>query len=72
MATRWGIAGSGKISHDFVTALKVLPAGEHVVIAVAAASSKEKAEVFAKKHNIATAYGTYEELAKNNQIGKQN
>uniref|UniRef100_A0A1B6CSQ0 Trans-1,2-dihydrobenzene-1,2-diol dehydrogenase n=2 Tax=Clastoptera arizonana TaxID=38151 RepID=A0A1B6CSQ0_9HEMI len=68
MATIWGIAGAGKISHDFVTALKALPKGEHVVIAVASASGKNKAEEFAKKHNITNAYGTYEELATNDKI----
>ncbi|KAL7870877.1 hypothetical protein SRHO_G00083740 [Serrasalmus rhombeus] len=38
MATRWGICGAGKISHDFSVAMKTLPAGEHQITAVAARS----------------------------------
>ncbi|KAG7481740.1 hypothetical protein JOB18_003780 [Solea senegalensis] len=33
MATRWGICGAGKISHDFTVALKTLSAEEHQVSA---------------------------------------
>lgn len=32
MATRWGLCGAGKISHDFSVALKTLPAGDHQVL----------------------------------------
>ena len=66
MATRWGIASAGKISSDFVTALKALP--DHKVVAVAA-RALEKAEAFAKTHGIEKAYGSYEELAKDPNIG---
>ena len=31
-ATRWGIAGGGNISHDFVTCLNLLPKSQHQVI----------------------------------------
>ncbi|XP_067001941.1 trans-1,2-dihydrobenzene-1,2-diol dehydrogenase [Anabrus simplex] len=67
MATRWGIASAGKISHDFVTALSTLPSEEHVVVAVAA-RQLERAQEFAKLHKISKAYGSYEELAKDNNI----
>ncbi|XP_033323187.1 trans-1,2-dihydrobenzene-1,2-diol dehydrogenase isoform X1 [Megalopta genalis] len=67
MATRWGIAGCGKISHDFVTALNVLPKSEHVVIAVAA-QDLSRAENFAATHNVKKAYDSYEKLAKDEEI----
>jgi len=63
MATRWGIASAGKISHDFVCALKTLPKSDHEVTAVAARSLKS-AQEFAERHSIPTAVGSYEELAK--------
>lgn len=31
MATRWGLCGAGKISHDFSVAMKTLPPGDHQV-----------------------------------------
>lgn len=61
-ATRWAICSAGKISHDFVVALRTLPADEHEVVAVAA-RDKERAQEFATRHGIARAYGSYEELA---------
>ncbi|XP_041917825.1 dihydrodiol dehydrogenase, tandem duplicate 1 [Alosa alosa] len=67
MATRWGICGAGKISHDWNVAMKTLPAEEHQVVAVAA-RSLERAQDFAKKHSIPKAYGSYEELAKDPNI----
>ncbi|KAJ9599226.1 hypothetical protein L9F63_010310 [Diploptera punctata] len=67
MATRWGIASAGKISHDFVTALSTLSAEEHKVVAVAA-QQLERAEKFATEHNIPNAYGSYEELAKDPNV----
>lgn len=67
MATRWGICGAGRISHDFTVALKTLPAGEHQVVAVAA-RKLEGAQEFAKKHSISRAYGSYEELARDPDI----
>ncbi|XP_041851526.1 trans-1,2-dihydrobenzene-1,2-diol dehydrogenase-like [Melanotaenia boesemani] len=63
MATRWGICSAGKISHDFIVALKTLPAEEHQVVAVAA-RKLEDAQELARKHNIPRGYGSYEELAK--------
>jgi dihydrodiol dehydrogenase / D-xylose 1-dehydrogenase (NADP) len=69
MATRWGIASAGKISHDFVTALSTLPSDEHRVVAVAA-QQLDRAQTFATDHNIPNAYGSYEELAKDSDVGK--
>nr|CAD7449888.1 unnamed protein product [Timema bartmani] len=67
MATRWGIASAGKISHDFVAALSILPLTEHVVVAVAA-RQLNRAQDFATLHNIKAAYGSYEELAKDPNV----
>jgi dihydrodiol dehydrogenase / D-xylose 1-dehydrogenase (NADP) len=71
MATRWGIASAGKISHDFVTALSTLPSEEHRLVAVAA-QQLDRAQTFATEHNIPKAYGSYEELAKDPDVGKIN
>ncbi|KAJ8958103.1 hypothetical protein NQ318_006031 [Aromia moschata] len=62
MALRWGIAGAGRISHDFVSALGAYPIFDHQVVAVAA-TSDERAEQFAADHNIAMYYGSYKGLA---------
>jgi dihydrodiol dehydrogenase / D-xylose 1-dehydrogenase (NADP) len=69
MATRWGIASAGKISHDFVTALSTLPPEEHQVVAIAA-QQLDRAKIFAAEHNIPVAYGSYEELAKDPDVGE--
>ncbi|EDW75838.1 uncharacterized protein Dwil_GK14982 [Drosophila willistoni] len=59
---RWGIASAGKISEDFVIALSTLPSTDHKVQAIAA-RSLDRAQEFAKKHEIPSAYGSYDELA---------
>ncbi|XP_029441613.1 trans-1,2-dihydrobenzene-1,2-diol dehydrogenase [Rhinatrema bivittatum] len=67
MATRWGICSVGKISHDFLVALKTLPAQDHQAVAVAA-RDLSRAREFAKRHCIPRAFGSYEELAKDPNI----
>ncbi|XP_061131678.1 trans-1,2-dihydrobenzene-1,2-diol dehydrogenase-like [Syngnathus typhle] len=67
MATKWGICSAGKISHDFTAALKTLPLEDHQVVAVAA-RNLERAQEFSKKHSIPSAYGSYEELARDPNI----
>jgi dihydrodiol dehydrogenase / D-xylose 1-dehydrogenase (NADP) len=69
MATRWGITSAGKISHDFVTALSTLPPDEHQVVAVAA-QQLDRAKTFATEHKIPNAYGSYEELARDPDVGE--
>ncbi|XP_063585950.1 trans-1,2-dihydrobenzene-1,2-diol dehydrogenase-like [Penaeus indicus] len=66
MATRWGIASAGKISSDFVTAMKALK-DDHCVVAVGA-RSLDDAQAFAKKHGAEKAYGSYEELSKDPDV----
>ncbi|XP_014211051.1 trans-1,2-dihydrobenzene-1,2-diol dehydrogenase [Copidosoma floridanum] len=67
MATRWGIASAGKISHDFATALGTLPKSEHELVAVAA-RDLSRAKDFAELHGARTAYGSYEELANDKSV----
>ncbi|CAG9765470.1 unnamed protein product [Ceutorhynchus assimilis] len=62
MALKWGIASTGKIANDFVTALKSLSQKEHQVVAVAA-RSLDSSEEFAKNHKIPNAYEGYVNLA---------
>jgi dihydrodiol dehydrogenase / D-xylose 1-dehydrogenase (NADP) len=59
--TRWGVAGAGNISHDFVTALSNAT-DRHTVVAVAARSI-DRAKEFASMHDIPTHYGEYKSLA---------
>ncbi|XP_076626895.1 trans-1,2-dihydrobenzene-1,2-diol dehydrogenase [Colletes latitarsis] len=67
MATKWGIVSVGKISHDFVTALRTLPESEHVVVA-AAARDLSRAQAFTNLHKIKEAYDSYTKLAENKDI----
>lgn len=62
MALKWGIAASGRISHDFVNAVSTLNEKDHKVVAVAA-RELSRAKEFAEKFEIPTAYGSYLELA---------
>ena len=65
--TRWGIMGASRIAHDFIVAMKTLPENEHIVVAVSSRSLERAAE-FAERHNIAKAYGSYEELATDENV----
>jgi len=67
MATRWGIASAGLISHDFTNAIGLHPSSDHKVVAVAA-RKLEDAKEFAAKHGIEKAYSDYEDLAKDADI----
>lgn len=67
MALKWGIAAAGKISNDFVVALKALPSDSHQAVAVAA-RSLASAEKFAKTHEIPYAYEGYLQLAQDKTV----
>ncbi|XP_071099464.1 trans-1,2-dihydrobenzene-1,2-diol dehydrogenase-like [Haliotis cracherodii] len=67
MATRWGIFSAGKISGDFTAGLLSQSSDEHQVLAIAA-RSQEKAQAFADRFGIKTAYGSYNELVQNPDI----
>ena len=66
---RWGICSAGRISSDFTAALQLLPTTEHKVVAVAA-RNLQQAKEFAEKFGIPKAYGSYEELSTDADIGK--
>lgn len=57
---RWGIAGTGKIAHDFCEAIKLLP---DVAIHAVGSREMDTAKEFADKFNILHHFGSYEELA---------
>jgi dihydrodiol dehydrogenase / D-xylose 1-dehydrogenase (NADP) len=63
MAIRWGVCAAGRIAHDFIGAVRSLPAAEHQIAAVAA-RSLDRARQFASGHSVQKAYGSYEDLAK--------
>ena len=67
MATRWGVVGAGKISHDFLTAMVTLTGGDHRVVAVAA-RDKDRAREFATKHKVEKVLETYDDLAKDDDV----
>ena len=71
MTTKWGIASAGLISHDFATAVATLPANEHKLVAVAARDPM-RAKEFATRHNIPHVHSSYEELARNADVGQFN
>ncbi|GAB1863402.1 Trans-1,2-dihydrobenzene-1,2-diol dehydrogenase [Camponotus japonicus] len=64
---RWGIAGVKRVSHIFVSALRILPANEHKLIAVAAQEIL-LAQSFADMYNIPKIYDDYEKLASDADI----
>lgn len=62
MALKWGIISTGKISHDFVTAIGTLSNDDHKVVSIAA-RGLYRAKEFANTHDIQHFYGSYIELA---------
>lgn len=68
MATRWGIAGAGLISKDFVNAISSLKnESGHKVVAVAARKLGD-AQEFAKMFDVSTAHCGYESLAQDPNV----
>lgn len=67
MALKWGIAGAGKISHDFANAIGTLNENEHKIVAVAARNSS-RADEFAQRFGILKSYGSYLEIANDRDI----
>uniref|UniRef100_A0A8D0DHS9 Trans-1,2-dihydrobenzene-1,2-diol dehydrogenase n=1 Tax=Salvator merianae TaxID=96440 RepID=A0A8D0DHS9_SALMN len=67
VVTRWGICSAGKISHDFLVALKTLPPEDHKVVAIASRDLSQ-AQEYAKKHGIPKAYGSYAQLAEDPDV----
>jgi len=67
MALRWGIVGSGKISHDFVCATQTHPSDKHQIVGIAA-RALSSAKEFADSHGIPKAFEGYQALAKDKDI----
>ncbi|CAK1602241.1 unnamed protein product [Parnassius mnemosyne] len=68
MTIRWGIVTAGKISHDFVNAFNSYPNKGDQTIAAVAARDKSRATEFAKTHNIAKVFDSYQAMAASNDI----
>lgn len=64
-AIKWGILGPGAIAHKFAQGLKVLPDAELIAVG---SRSKEKADQFANQYDIPHRYGSYEGLAKDDDV----
>ncbi|XP_077171108.1 trans-1,2-dihydrobenzene-1,2-diol dehydrogenase-like [Paroedura picta] len=65
--TRWGFCSAGKISHDFLVALKTLPPEDHQAVAIAS-RELSRAQKYAQTHDIGKAYGSYAELARDPDV----
>nr|XP_054774851.1 trans-1,2-dihydrobenzene-1,2-diol dehydrogenase-like [Lytechinus pictus] len=63
---RWGICTAGLISTDFVSSLQG-HSDNHQVVAIAT-RTLERSQKFATKFKIPTAYGSYEELAQDENV----
>ena len=61
----WGIIGTGRIARTFSDALAET---ENSVLYAVASRSKDKAEKFAEEYGFSKAYGSYSELAQDNNI----
>lgn len=60
----WGIIGAGRISSDFANGLRAIGA----CIGAVAASDADRAAEFAQAQQIRRSYGSYEDLAADNEI----
>jgi predicted dehydrogenase len=63
--TKWGIVGTGNISSQFADGLQHVEGAE---IYAVASRSRDTAQAFAGRYGIAKAYGSYEEMAKDDDI----
>lgn len=61
----WGLLGAGAIAKAFVKGLSQSNTGKAFAVG---SRGLDKAQVFAKDHNIARAYGSYEELLADKEI----
>ena len=62
---RWGILGCGRVSNDFVQALKNVASAQ---VVACAARSEASALEFSKKFNISKGYGSYEQLVADESV----
>jgi scyllo-inositol 2-dehydrogenase (NADP+) len=62
---KWGFLGTGRIAHKLADALKVVDNTELIAIG---SRNIETAKEFASEYNIKKAYGSYEELVKDEDV----
>lgn len=62
---RWGIIGTGQISHDFVTALLHVT---HSTVVAVGSRTLETARLFAERHQIGRHYGSYQDLVDDPEV----
>lgn len=61
---RWGMIGLGEIANDFAQSFE----SEQAELMAVGSRTLDKAQIFAQKHNIPKAYGSYEELYMDDEI----
>jgi dihydrodiol dehydrogenase / D-xylose 1-dehydrogenase (NADP) len=61
----WGVIGCGRVSSDFVQALKHLPSAS---VVACAARSEESAKTFAAMHKVPKYYGDYDDLLADDEV----
>jgi predicted dehydrogenase len=64
-ALRWGILGPGGIANTFASAARE---GTRSSVVAVGSRSRDRASVFARRHGIARAYGSYEELVADDEV----
>jgi predicted dehydrogenase len=62
---KWGILAPGRIAHKFATGLSGLPDAELVAVG---SRSIDRAKEFAGEYDVPRAYGSYEELVKDDEV----
>ena len=67
LTMKWGILGPGTIANKFADTITQM-SGEGQVLSAVGSRSFEKADAFAKKWNIPSAYGSYEEFLKDPEV----
>lgn len=67
---RWGILATGKVAHDFTQVLKFLRGIRNFQHDITAEGSRtiDRAQSFARLHNIPMAYGSYQELCNDSNV----
>ena len=65
MTINWGIIGTGGIAHTFADDFSFAQAGELTAVA---SRAQERADDFAAEYNLPKAYGSYEDLAADDEI----
>lgn len=65
---KWGVAGCGRIANDFVNAVQSEPSPQVHRFVAAASRSLESAKSFAEQHKIDRYFGSYRELAQDDEV----